>query len=171
MRTLKSRNRKGFTLVEVLIVVVILGILAATVLPQFSAASDDAKESALRQDLQLLRSQITMYRFQHDGVYPGTTATEVVDKLTKATNLNGDTAAPGTAGYPYGPYLVGQMPPNPYNGGRAIRVVTGAVSASAVDPTEEVNGEKVGWIYSTDTGEVKANTTGQAADGKDLDKI
>lgn len=171
MRTAKGKNRLGFTLVEVLIVVVILGILGATVLPQFTAASDDAKESALRQDLQLLRSQVSMYRFQHEGAYPGPTSTEFADQLTKASNLQGQTAAPGTTGYAFGPYLVGQLPQNPYNGGRAVRIVTGAVAAATVDPAEEISGEKVGWIFSRETGELKANSTGQTADGRDLDKI
>lgn len=166
MQNFKNRNRRrGFTLIEVLIVVVILGILAATVLPQFTAATDDASESSLRQNLQLLRSQIQMYKFQHDGKFPADTSTEVADKLTKASKVDGSTAAPGTAGYPYGPYVVGQMPPNPFNGGRGIKVVTGSVAGVVVDEAALDGTEKVGWIYSKDLGEVKANTAGMAGDG------
>jgi len=40
-----KRNSRGFTLVEILIVVIILGILAAIVIPQFSSASNDARRS------------------------------------------------------------------------------------------------------------------------------
>ena len=61
MRTQKS----GFTLVEILIVVIILGILAAIVIPQFANASQDARESALLSQLQTLRSQIELYKLQH----------------------------------------------------------------------------------------------------------
>jgi len=171
MRRTLGKNRKGFTLVEVLIVVVILGILAATVLPQFTAASNDAKESALRQDLQMLRAQIQMYKHQHDGAIPGTTSTQVAQKLTLSSKVDGTTAAVGTAGYPYGPYIVGQLPPNPYNGGRGIKVVTGTVSTVAVDAAALDGTEKVGWVFSTDLGEIKANTTGTTADGKSLDAI
>ena len=52
------RNRKGFTLVEILIVVIILGILAAIVIPQFTSASSDARQSSLTSQLQTLRSQV-----------------------------------------------------------------------------------------------------------------
>ena len=171
MRRLQGKNRKGFTLVEVLIVVVILGILAATVLPQFTAATNDAKEAGLRQDLQLLRGQIQMYKFQHDSAFPGATSTQVAQKLTMASKVDGTTAVAGTAGYPYGPYIVGQMPANPYNGGRGIKVVTGTVSTVAVDAAALDGTEKVGWIYSSDLGEVKANTAGTTADGRNLADI
>jgi len=63
--TQQNNKRAAFTLVEVMIVVVILGILAATVLPQFISTNDDAKESVLVQDLQTLRSQIQLFKFQH----------------------------------------------------------------------------------------------------------
>ena len=171
MRRLQGKNRKGFTLVEVLIVVVILGILAATVLPQFTAATNDAKESALRQDLTLMRGQIQMYKFQHDSAFPGPTSADVAKKLTLASKVDGTTAAPGTSGFPYGPYVVGQLPPNPYNGGRGVKVVTGTVATVAVDAAALDGTEKVGWIFSSDLGEIKANTSGTTADGRNLDSI
>ena len=63
------RTRTGFTLIEILIVVVILGILAAVVIPQFTNAADDASVSSARTQLQTMRSQIELYRAQN-GSYP-----------------------------------------------------------------------------------------------------
>ncbi len=59
------RAKSGFTLVEILIVVVILGILAAIVIPQFTSASTEAKQSALVSNLQSVRSQIELYKIHH----------------------------------------------------------------------------------------------------------
>lgn len=55
---------QGFTLIEILIVVVILGILAAVVVPQFTNAADDANNAAVRSQLQTIRGQIELYRAQ-----------------------------------------------------------------------------------------------------------
>ena len=60
----KTNIRKAFTLIEILIVVVILGILAAVVVPQFTNASEDANDAAVRTQLQTLRGQIELYRMQ-----------------------------------------------------------------------------------------------------------
>ena len=63
-------NNKGFTLVEILIVVIILGILAAIVIPQFSNASTDAKKNSLTSQLQTMRSQMELYKLQHNDKCP-----------------------------------------------------------------------------------------------------
>ena len=69
MNTITPTNtniiRRGFTLIEILIVVVILGILAAVVVPQFTNAADDANDAAVRTQLQTLRGQIELYRAQN----------------------------------------------------------------------------------------------------------
>ena len=68
-KTLTKPIRRAFTLIEILIVVVILGILAAVVIPQFTNAADDASVASARTQLQTMRSQIELYRAQN-GAYP-----------------------------------------------------------------------------------------------------
>ncbi len=65
MRTRSTKRMQGFTLIEILIVVVILGILAAIVIPQFTDASMEAARSNLQSQLQTVRSQIELYNVQN----------------------------------------------------------------------------------------------------------
>jgi len=103
------RAKSGFTLVEILIVVVILGILAAIVIPQFTSASTEAKESALVSDLQAIRSQIELYKIQHNDNLPGTDLSgDFVTAMTTNTDQDG---APGGR---FGPYMR-QIPVNPFS--------------------------------------------------------
>jgi general secretion pathway protein G len=70
---MRTRRNRAFTLIEILIVVVILGILAAIVVPQFTQASDDAELSSAKTQLQTVRTQMELYKFDNSG-YPATLA-------------------------------------------------------------------------------------------------
>jgi general secretion pathway protein G len=134
------RSRTGFTLVEVLIVVVIMAILAATIIPQFSDSSRDAKVNTAKFNLHTLRAQIELYKSQHDGLRPSNTLAE----LTSSTNAQG-TVGTG-AQFPYGPYLQA-IPVNPLTNSRTIRVVT------TDSPT--ASGESdAGWLYNANSGRI-----------------
>ena len=66
-RALQARHRtvrRAFTLIEILIVVVILGVLAAIVTAQFSNASEETNETSTKRQLQIVRVQIELYRAQ-----------------------------------------------------------------------------------------------------------
>jgi len=102
------RAKSGFTLVEILIVVVILGILAAIVIPQFTQASTEAKISSLQSNLQSIRSQIELYKIQHNDEPPA-------DAANFVTQMTTQTDVAGNPGEDFGPYLQ-KMPINPFSG-------------------------------------------------------
>ena len=93
-KTLKFAQR-GFTLVELLIVVIILAILAAIVIPQFSSSTTDANEAALDSNLNALRSAIELYKAQHNGVYPGAVAATAARHRTRLAAQRRRRASPG----------------------------------------------------------------------------
>lgn len=137
----QNHMSRAFTLVEVLIVVIILGILAAIVVPQFSDASTDAKLSALQTNLQTVRSQLQLYKMQHNDVWP--LLATFTEQMTLSSKLDGATAAVGTAGFPLGPYLL-SIPTNPFTG-------TNTVTAGAADTSA--------WYYDEDIGVFRPNDT------------
>jgi general secretion pathway protein G len=143
---MKHAPKKGFTLVEILIVVIILGVLAAIVIPQFSRASIQAKESNLRTNLQTVRSQVLLYKMQHDAeAYPGAT---FVAQMTTYTSSAGATSTTPTATYNLGPYLQ-SIPVNPASNLNTVRIVTtGAFAAPTTDG---------GWWFNSTTGEFRAD--------------
>ena len=100
MRTkIKTRVNRAFTLIEILIVVVILGILAAIVIPQFTDASQQAMESSVVTQLQTLRSQIEL----HDIQFPLTPFEPLVqgwDQLTTGDYLQSEPKNPMMNGSP-----------------------------------------------------------------------
>jgi len=66
---MRNRMKKAFTLVEILIVVVILGILAAIVVPQFTNATQDAQQGNLRAQIKSIQNQIELYKARTNN-YP-----------------------------------------------------------------------------------------------------
>jgi prepilin-type N-terminal cleavage/methylation domain-containing protein len=154
MRSPKHRE-SGFTLVEIMIVVALLGLLSAIALPQFMSHKEEGKSVAMVSSLTILRTAIDSYWTQHDG-FPGQTdAAEFADQLLKSTNKAGEVGS-GTS-YGYGPYLRnGKLPVNPLTGTDTLKIVNAM-------PTRPTSNEA--WIYSRSTGEIRCNAEGTTVDG------
>jgi len=142
------KAKSGFTLVEILIVVVILGILAAIVIPQFTDASTEAKESSLLSDLQTMRSQIELYKIQHNGALPGTQGFNFTQAMTRKTNALG-TTNPAQGRVKYGRYMR-EIPANSWNDKNTV---------SEADTTPSAPDNSSGWFYNTSNGNIRSNDT------------
>ncbi len=152
MRTAK----RGFTLIEILIVVILLGILAAISIAGFHGTTSSAREATARESLLQMRTQITAYCLHHRDVPPS--GSSFVEQLTGQTNEDGQVGS-GDA-YRYGPY-VSNIPPNALSGMRTVKVVG---PAEAVTPDGST-----GWLYQTMPGGFRfyANTTGMDSQGRE----
>jgi MSHA pilin protein MshA len=132
----RIRNHKGFTLIELVIIIVILGILAAVAIPKYKNISSEAKESATRAALGGLRSGITIY-YANQAVTTGTAAWPPIDSLRTI-----------------GVVMEQSIPKNPFqsDANASDSIVTGVTKGVVV-------GARGGWAYKPSTGEIWPNTS------------
>lgn len=132
----------GFTLVEVLVVVSIIGVLAAIVVPQYQSGTSEAKLACLGSNLHAVRKQIELYKIHHNGVLPavvGDVGADFARRMTKKTDGS------GAVGTQYGPYLE-RVPLNEFNNLSTVRV-GGAAAGANTD----------GWRFDPLTSEFQAD--------------
>ena len=146
MRDMKN----AFTLVETLIVVAILGILAAVVIPAFRDYTTKAKESAAKETLFILRTAIERYAAQHNGVPPGYPANDMTKNPTYIVF--------GSQMVFNGHYL-SKLTENPFNGGISIRMIH-----NDQDFPSSPAGTN-GWIYKPMTKEIRLDWLGTDSAG------
>lgn len=143
--------KKSFTLVELLIVVAILGILAAVTLPMVQGYIQQAKESASKDNLRILRNTIELYAARHGGVPPGylnNDPSQIPSKLDLLIQLTGEN------------YL-NQIPENPFNGYGSFRIKIIVNN----DPFPDTPTGNFSWMYKPATKEIRLDWPGTDKDG------
>lgn len=171
-----NKKRNGFSLVELVIVIVILGIIAAIAIPRISSGSKNAGQAALRANLQSVRNAIDWYYGDHNNTFPagsgdGTnaadTAAAFINHLTQYSNAAGNVSADKNVLFPFGPYLRSGIPNIP------VGVNAGKGSAAAeitvvnlATPVIVVPGDGTGWHYNSQTGQFVANSSDMGNDAK-----
>jgi type II secretory pathway pseudopilin PulG len=144
----RARQReREFSLVDSLLLVILMSIAAAGGVTLVEAASAQAKETALRENLRMFRTQIEAYRLQHGGespvLYKGS-----FPQLTEATDRRGMPGQPDSK-HPYGPYFRAGIPVNP---------ITGRWTVTLTDksPPSRPSGHG-GWLYHQQSGRITAD--------------
>jgi prepilin-type N-terminal cleavage/methylation domain-containing protein len=152
-----GQRRRAFSMIELVIVVVIIGIIAAIAIPRLSRGSAAAADSAMAENLQLIRRSVDLFQTEHEGVLPNTNGSiTTADLLLKYSNVTATTVSSTkdpANGIIYGPYLrtVPAISVGPRKGSNGI----GATDAAGI-----------GWLYDSTTGTVTANATGSDGTGK-----
>ena len=139
------KKRSGFTLIEMLIVIIILGILAMVIVPQITVSTDDAKVSTAKQNLSTLRSAIGLYQAQHNNTYPNLSLN--TNQLTMYSNADGTIGYVNSTSTPLGPYMKDGLPKNPFND-----LSTVESNATATLNSGRYANASVGWVYFSNVG-------------------
>jgi general secretion pathway protein G len=145
----KQRSR-GFTLIEVLIVVVIMSILAGVVISHYLDSAEDAKKSVLLHNLSQFRLQVELYKIDHQGLPPQLINGSLPQMI--ATSNSSGVIGPAGDSYPYGPYMLAGLPENPLTAKTTITAVSSFPPTSASG-----NG---GWLYLQSTGQICPDSPG-----------
>ncbi len=133
-----------------MIVVAVLGILAAIVVPQFQSYSTEAKKAVAKDALRMLRSAIELYTAQHSGIPPGY---EDDDPTAAPTSANFLEQLAGNQDY------LAKVPENPFNNLQSIRMIGNSESF----PSGAVDG--YGWVYQAATKTIRLNWPGADSSG------
>ena len=141
---MSNRRYTGFTLLEMMLVVVIIALIAAIAIPKFSRGAAGANDSAVAANLAVLRNAIDMFQAEHNGTYP--TVAAFVNQLTQFTDAAGAAQATKDTTHIYGPYLR-TSPALPVGAAKGNTTVAAAAATG------------VGWVYTAATGVVTTNTT------------
>ncbi|OGS45662.1 MAG: hypothetical protein A2539_07250 [Elusimicrobia bacterium RIFOXYD2_FULL_34_15] len=153
MKTMK----KGFTLIELMIVVAIIGILAAIAIPKFADLIKKSKEGATKGSLGALRSALTIYYGEQEGLYP--VAAPVADPTSSAQV--GEGTATGVFSNPTGPFLTKYLDkmPTVKLGITGVTDSNACVFISTYNPTlmSAHNGEW--WYRGNAIGEIHVSAT------------
>ena len=177
MMNTKFRNQSGFTLIEMLIVVIILGILAMIIIPQINVSSGEARLNTMRTNLGSVRNAIELNYHQHNNTYPGAVKTDgtgvatvagdlpaaLVNQLTTYTEINGKAAGDrATLTAPiFGPYLkTVTLPENPYNTSSGV---TCDIAVTDVTTRTATPADGTGWKFYVNTGVLIANDSAASA--------
>jgi len=120
--------QRAFTLVELLVVIVMLGVLAALVVPKFSGATDNARSAATQSTLAGVRTAVATFRM--NAVINGNDPFPTLAELTGNTVVKFD------------------IPPNPYTGVGGVQ----AVSQGQANSRTVVSEGSAGWNYYFNNG-------------------